>query len=111
MFQVVHGTAYKVTSFFLAAVCLNHANETERNICAAIVVLLIMQDMWPCVCLSSGSIETAAGWAGSRFPQLVSSLHAIDHSLGESLPLPVFIGSLVMNSIFGLCKHLSWSCE
>lgn len=56
-----------------------------------------------------GFFGTSAWWMVSYFSQLVHLGHTINLSLVASLHLWVFVGLLVMNSIFGLCKHLSWS--
>lgn len=60
---------------------LNHAKEKEKNICPTVAVPLVMQDMWSCVCLSSGSIDAAAGWSVASLTQLVPLEHTINLSL------------------------------
>lgn len=84
----------EVTSSFLAALCLNHANEKEKNICPTVAVSLVMQDMWSCVCLSSGSIDAAAGWRVASLIQLVPLEHTINLSLEHPYTSGFLLGLL-----------------
>lgn len=69
-----------MTSSSPVNICLNHANEKEENIWSTTAVSPVMQDMWYCMCLSSGPIRTAVGWRVSYFTQLVFLGHSINLS-------------------------------
>lgn len=85
-----------MTSFFPVTICSNHANEKGKNIWPIIVVLPVMQDMWCCVCLSSGSFRMTPRRMVSYFTQLVHLGHTINLSSAASLYLGVPIGLLVI---------------